>query len=104
MVGICRDGGPYKQRRGYTTALYCITSPKHATEEQETWNMTLQLQYYFVLTSCPCDWAIRSLLFHELSKAGHLSSTKANLLDVRNVQVLRDELTCKKDIKDTYKI
>ena len=58
--------------------------------------MTLKLQYYFVLTSYPCERATRLFLFCELSKAGHLSGTSANLLDVGTVQVLRDELTCKK--------
>jgi hypothetical protein len=32
-----------------------------------------------------------------------LSGTSANLQDVETVRVLRDELTCKKEIKDTYK-
>ena len=60
--------------------------------------MTPKLQHHFVLTSCPCDWATRLLLFYELSTAGRLSGTSANLLDVRTVQLLRDELTCKKEI------
>jgi hypothetical protein len=66
--------------------------------------VTLKLQYYFVLTSRPCDWATRLFLCYEVTKAGHLSDTKANLLDVQTVQVLREELTCKKEIKDNYKI
>ena len=62
------------------------------------------VHYYFVLTSCPCNWATRLFLFNELSKAGHLSGTKANLLDVKTVQMLRDELTCKKEIKIVTKL
>jgi hypothetical protein len=60
---------------------------------QETCNETLKLQYYFVLTSLLCDWETRLFLFYEVTKAGHLSGTKGNLLDVHTVQVLRDELT-----------
>jgi len=65
--------------------------------------MTLNLQYYFVLTSYPCDWATSLSLLYDLSKAGHLSGTSVNLQDVETVRVLRDELTCKKEIKDSYK-
>jgi hypothetical protein len=89
---------------GFIGRLYKDARSRKHIIRQKTCNMTLKLQYYFVLTSRPCEWATRLSLFYEVTKAGHLCVTKANLLDVQTVQVLRDELTCKKETKDGYRI
>ena len=109
MAGICGSDGldwwSYKKHhRGYITALFSVQQPKYAHAEQATQKMTLKLQCYFVLTSCYCHQASRLLLFYETRRAGRLSGTNINLLKVQTVQVLRDELTCKKEMKVRYKI